>query len=375
MRLRGGHLTVLFALLLVSQIPNIHFVFIGHSWSRGAITSNLVDNKAQFQSARKESIQNHETCTKLFNQDGRNFTTLPLTPNEDARLRQCDSSGISAAICHPTLFGTDIQLARLFAFCSYYRLLGFDHIFFWHTPEIRTLEHFHELQSLPYVTLTEYTPKEGEKYYGQRQVMEMCLNDAQFAASYDWALSIDADEYLWFRDKISVKDFIVMQHPQYNYFSFSKWSYTQMHAVVIEKDSGFDLDHWAFTGGSFCNREYGNTLCPTYKGRCKILAKPSVYPYPSFQLHGLVENLKAKDAIQLDTSEAHLKEWRAVLVWNHTPTTREATDFSVSSNDQVGIHKNLMIAHKVVNGKVIFRYDHDLQEWFRFVASGAAAAK
>ena len=365
-----GHLTVLFALLLLSQIPSIRLVFIANSSSRSAITSNALVDKEQFQSAAKKS-KSYETCNSLF-KEGRNFTSHPVTPHEDARLRECDSSGISAAICHPTLFGKNIHLARLFAFCSYYRLLGFDHVFFWHTPEIRTLAYFDELQSLPYVTLTEYIPKQDEKYYGQRQVMEMCLNDPQYAASYDWALSIDADEYLWFRDKMSVKTF-VRQRPQYNYFSFGKWSYTQMHAVLVNNDSGFDLDHWAFTGGSFCNREYGNTKCPTYKGRCKILVKPSVYPYPSFQLHGLVENLKAKDAIQLDTSEAHLKEWRAVLVWNHTPTIREATDFSVSSNDQVGIHKNLMIAHKLVNGKVVFHYDHDLQEWFRFVASGAAA--
>lgn len=375
-----GHLAVFVALLMLLQILSIHFIFFANTLdSAGTNEGMLVGQAAVTRTDNEYNIKPaiQDNCNGKLESihEGRNYTSHPVTSKEDALLSACerkDGVNIAAAICHPTLFGTEIQLERLFAFVSYYRLLGFDHIFFWYTPEIRTLDHFDELQAFSYVTLTEYVPAADEKYYGQRDVMRACLNEQEYAANYDFALSIDADEYLWFRNRMNVKEFLSQHKYQtYNYFSIGKWTYTQMHSIeMTKKDSGFGLDQYAFTGGSFCRGHYGETYCPTYKGRCKILAKPSVYPYPSFQLHGLLDNLNASDAIHLDTSEAHFKEWRTVMIWNNDYKIREPTEFAVSSDEEVNIHKNLMISHKLVNGKVLFRFDEHLQDWFRFVASG-----
>lgn len=139
-------------------------------------------------------------------------------------------------------------------------------------------------------------------------------------------------------------------------------------AVPFSMNSGFGLDQYGFTGGPYCRGSYnGTTYCPTFKGRCKILAKPSIYPFPSFRLHGTKDNLNVSDAIHLDTTEAHFKEWRTLLLsWNNTSLTTS----DVQDDTEVKVYYILMDSHKVVNGKVTFRFDQDLNEWLRLVASG-----
>jgi hypothetical protein len=96
--------------------------------------------------------------------NNRNYISHPVTAKEssyitnmtiaDAKRRTEHSRPLKVAVCHPTMFGEKISLDPFFAWVSYYRLLGFDHIFLWYEDYIATLPRFAEFQALPYVTLT-----------------------------------------------------------------------------------------------------------------------------------------------------------------------------------------------------------------------------
>jgi len=303
----------------------------------------------------------------------RSFTLKPITAQESALLTQQDKSGITAAVCHRTLFG-DIHLDPLFAFVSYYRLMGFDHIFFWYRANIAEIPRFQELYSLPYVTMTEYNGT-GNKH-GQGESEAMCLGEAKYAAKYDWALYIDADEYLWFNTPMSAKEFISRLDPKYTFVSFGKWMYSMRHAVKENvQDSGFDLDSFAFTAKSHCMR-YANqqnqprnfTFCPNFLGRCKILAKPA--KHKRVHTHGMQAKLSWPYVIHFDTSVAHFKEWRRLLkkdlnfVKYHDPVS-----FNVSHGREIDL-KHAMQGHELVDGKLTMHYLPDFRNWMRFVASG-----
>jgi len=170
----------------------------------------------------------------------RNFTFDPVIAEKSEVFSRKDKNGITAAVCHRTLFGSNITLDPLFAFVSYYRLLGFDHIFFWYRPHVANVPRFEELIRLPYVTLTEHTG--GGRNEGQLEVEKECLSNSTYAADYNWALTVDADEFLWFNSHVSVKDFLSGYDSNYTFLSFGKWMYTTMHRVRLKEDSGFGLD-------------------------------------------------------------------------------------------------------------------------------------
>jgi hypothetical protein len=154
--------------------------------------------------------------------------------------------------------------------------LGFDHSFSWYRPDIAHRPLFDKLKALPYVTLTEYT---GDGVHdGQLIVEQACLSQAKFAANYSWAFPIDLDEYLWYEWREPIYMFIANRLPDLHYVSIGKYMYTQRHAVTLERnDSGFGLDRYAFTAGSYCYQDHGKSYCPTWIGRAKILVKPSVH--------------------------------------------------------------------------------------------------
>jgi len=308
-------------------------------------------------------------------QVNRNFASNPITAQESLLLRQQDKSGITAAVCHRTLFGdNNVHLDPLFAFVSYYRLLGFDHIFFWYRPNIANLPHFVELRNLPYVTMTEYTG--GGVEHGQAIVEEQCMSNASFAASYDWTLVIDADEYLWFHTSMSIKDFLAIYHSNYTFLSFGKWMYTMQHAVKDDvQDSGFGLDSLAFTAKSHCMR-YTNqqhiprkyTWCPSYLGRSKVLAKPA--HHKKVNIHGKGFRMDWAGLMHFDTSVAHLKEWRNILgKGSRKINYRLPLAFNVSSGREIDLI-HAMQAHELVDGKLTMHFDYNLHNWMRFVASG-----
>jgi len=206
---------------------------------------------------------------------------LPNVVQRSLHIRPGSYNNITAAICHKSLFG-DIDLWMVLDWVAYHRLLGFDRIFMSYLPEVRKLDGFDELESLPYVTLFENT--EGtiktinDKGY-QRLGAPTALNASQLAADgcivtgqtptaqlllesrcldhdakgFDWVLLADADEYLRFHQNIGVKEFL-NQRKQYDYLSFGKWMYTMKHRVNATT-TGFRLENYPFTPGNFCTMQ------------------------------------------------------------------------------------------------------------------------
>jgi hypothetical protein len=116
-------------------------------------------------------------------------------------------------------------MQKVLSFVSYYRLLGFDHIYFWYRPDIALRPRFDQLKALPYVTLTEYAG--GGEHDGQFVVEHACLSQAKFATNYTWALTIDLDEYLWYSWRGPIYTFIAHILANFHYVSIGKYMYTR----------------------------------------------------------------------------------------------------------------------------------------------------
>lgn len=310
-------------------------------------------------------------------QPNRNFATYPVTSEEDLQLSRQDTFDFSAAVCHPTIHGNVTSMDRFFGFVSYYRLLGFDHVFMWYlkesistTPEV--WHDFNRLANLSYVTMTEFENDDNNtKYYGQREVQTACLSEPHFAGSYDWALVVDADEFLWFHQNMTVKDFLSRQN--YTYYSFGKWQYSRQSAVALPEteDAGFGLDRYAFTPGFYCYLERGNQYCPDWRGRCKFLTKPSLYPISA--PHGDSEVLLHPKSVHFSHRKAHIKEWPGYIsVGARTETStivRDRSPWVAKSNDEVGVHDLERSFRQLRNGAYPIVYDTKLAYWTRYVAS------
>jgi hypothetical protein len=313
--------------------------------------------------------------------EGRDYSLHPVTAGESRYLNgqkqqlPAKYSNISTAICHRTLHG-NISIQKIFNFVSYYRLLGFDHIFFWYRPDIAQIPLFDKLKALPYVTLTEYTDTGGnrtDEHDGQLIVEEACLSRAEFAANYTWAFPIDLDEFLWYGWREPIYKYVVHRLADLNYVSIGKHIYTQRHAVALERnDSGFGLDRYAFTAGSYCYKERQNPkfpYCPTWAGRAKVLVKPSLHN--SVLIHGHDDLHLKPGGTHIPPMYAHLKEWPTYLRSSVNTTVRpDRLPFYVSSNDEVDTHSPMESHVKTKDGLVPFYYDHALHDWFRFVAQG-----
>jgi len=325
-----------------------------------------------------------ETRRNGINWRNRNYSNNPVTIRESNYISLRDDSGISAAVCHRTLFG-NISLDPIFAFVSYYRLLGFDHVFFWYRPEVAKLQRFQQLHDLPYVTMTQYDG--GGREHGQEIVHHLCLKNDTYAGTYDWALIIDIDEYLWFKKKQSIKSFILEYQLIRNktYISFGKWMYTVKHSTTT-LDSGFGLDEYPYTvAKSYCifkndtSKWYamGASYCPTFQGRAKILIKVTHYPtfYTKFLIHG-DPKVVPNSSIHVDLREAHLKEWCHLMsVKNYRAgksriIIRNDTRFPVPNEKYVDTHSTMKSHEKEKDGKLYFYFDKNLQEWMTFVAQG-----
>jgi hypothetical protein len=308
--------------------------------------------------------------------EGRDYSSHPITAAESEYLDHqkqqlpAEYSEISTAICHRTLHG-NLNMDKVFSFVSYYRLLGFDHIFFWYRPGIAELPRFDELQALPYVTLTEYTGQ--GVHHGQTVVESKCLTRPEFAANYTWAFPIDLDEYLWYTWREPIYNYIVNRLANLSYVSIGKYMYTQRHAVTLERnDSGFGLDRFAFTAGSYCYGFAGMYACPGWRGRAKVLVKPSVHK--CVNIHGCNDSQSKPGGTHLLSPDIHLKEWPTYLTYsssNFNTTVRpDRIPFYVSRADEVDTHFTMEGHAKTEGGLVPLWYDESLQDWFRFVAQG-----
>jgi hypothetical protein len=307
--------------------------------------------------------------------EGRNYSSHPITAAEsrylDHQKQQLPAkfSNITTAICHRTLFG-NATIPKIFSFVSYYRLLGFDHIFFWYRPNITQVPHFDELNALPYVTMTEYTGTPGKRTHGQVEVEHECLSQAKFAANYTWALPVDMDEYLWYNRSEPIYEF-VHRLGDLHYVSLGKYMYTHRHAVALERnDSGFCLDRYAFTAGPYCYRKRPkDDICPTWVGRAKVLVKPS--HHDRVDIHGYKNWHTRPGGTHLPPVDMRLNEWPKYLSTSVITTVRpDRTTFYVSRTEEAETAHTMESHAKTKDGRVAFWYDDGLHDWFRFVAQG-----
>lgn len=305
----------------------------------------------------------------------RNFLTDPVTSHEDMILRANKISNITAAVCHPTLFG-NLTLARILSFASYYRLLGFDHLFFWYEAESLpwTASELQLLGNLSYVTVTRFPDSQTLNYHGQNEVQRACRKDPQYGASYDWLLVVDADEYLWLGPDLSTVQDFVLQHPSITYFSFGKWMYstTLTSSLQANESSRFGVDIFPFTLGRYCYRGPSRKSCPDWQGRSKVLVMPSHYPN-DIGVHGdeILMHSRAHEAIHYDHHLAHVKEWRGFPEpgIGVSPTVHEPSSFAVSADAHLGIVFQQESFPLLPNGTLLLMYDKDLREWFQRVES------
>eukprot|EP00804_Cyclotella_cryptica_P018775 CCRYP_007261-RA/>CCRYP_007261-RA protein AED:0.02 eAED:0.02 QI:111/1/1/1/0/0/2/938/388 len=314
-------------------------------------------------------------------QTPRSFLTHPIT-HEEHRLLSLRNvhKNVTAAVCHPTLFGTATP-GRFLAFVSYYRLLGFDHIFAWYEPvSLNWTDYdYEQIRNLSsYVTLTEYKRTPNDGYVGQVQVAKTCRGEERFAKLYDWILAVDADEFLWLGQNRTIKEFL-SQNPSIRYFSFGKWQYGSIPTINLKEDSGFGLDQFPFTPKTYCYQPPPSSrtdrwdYCPDWIGRCKILSQPRVGS--DIPVHGS-GSLLHQHGVHYNTSQAHIKEWpgiAAYLAGDMYTETRFHTTFTTNNASQVGVHFLLEAYPLLRNGSVLIHFDDSLTSWFRFLVSNLAS--
>lgn len=272
-----------------------------------------------------------------------------------------ESSNLTVALCHRTLFG-NISMQKLRDWAAYHRRLGFDHVYLWYRPDVAMLPRWDDLieSQKEWITTSEYRGS-GAKH-GQARTELECLHST--AKHYDWVLIADADEYLWWnrsyvssssgggsgrdRSRTNVKDFVesaIRQKETYrkgnghtnssnsdvSYVTLGKHMYTSKFAVATgeEEFAGngrFPLARHPFTAGKFCygrkkqqqpdwNRstislQFDNHECTGWQGRRKVIAKPS--HHRRVNVHG--DGMPAGSGLHLPTYVAHLKEWPGWLV-------------------------------------------------------------
>jgi Glycosyltransferase family 92 len=370
------------------------------------------------------------TTAAAFAVNNRNFMTHPISADESNRLLQAVKARHAAvaaqtptpllrvAICHPTIFlddpdTTSMFLSRFLSFVSYHRLLGFEHFFFWYEANMATLPLFATLQALPYVTLTEYHAPPGHDvpgkgYHGQRIVEELCLSDARFASNYDWALPMDADEFLWFApinttttataspDSLSryptLQEFLAPYQAQnYTYLSIGKFSYTTLHVddrylnndddnVIVSNiknnnnnkhnnNNYFGLLQYPYTTGPYCNNGNGKPICARVRGRAKVLVNPKFHTH--INIHGLRGHKEPGGTHLHSIDVAHFMEWKHL----HSPpnaTTRvlhyDQESFYVTKEEQVQTYRTIKASRKNKTGHVLVYHDGDnMAKWFDFL--------
>ena len=365
-------------------------------------------------SGKKEKEESNPFSSWQSPKSTRYYGTHPVTAEESAVLtarQQSESTRtFRMAVCHPTIHsettrGNLTSMEKFLVFVSYYRLLGFDHIFLWYLPGIQYIDGFDTLQALPYVTITEHDPslsQQKETYFGQGKVMAACLREEQYAHSYDWVLSIDADEYLWLnpqfsnqtaspqsgtttnsseRPMLNVKDWLTSNgFDRYHYLSFGKYMYTMKHVYLpassatpatdtqhkrqgkmFGSSSSFgEMSLCSFTGGPYCHKEWisqslnyslatsekqrrgTRAICPGWRGRSKVMVKPKFWSNAGMViLHGDRDLLVQPGAIHFHPFyQAHIKEWGNWLHPFKDPTIRaDTTSFFITRQEEVETHE------------------------------------
>jgi hypothetical protein len=181
---------------------------------------------------------------------------------------------------------------------------------------------------------------------------------------------------LWFPERQGIKPFLAQQQARnLTYLSFGKQMYTMNHRVdfaaqeykIDTKDmSHFPLSKFPFYIKNFCyGRRIGEPLCPTWKGRAKVIVQPK--HHQKIDVHGnILHPDPAKGTIHFHPDTAHFMEWPYIFGGRNI-TLQEKKPFQLQSESQVGIH-NLERAFKSdAGGNFTLQYDHQLEDWFQYV--------
>lgn len=291
-------------------------------------------------------------------------------------------SSPTTALCYKTLFGK-VQLDRVAHWVRYHHLLGFDHIFMWYLPEIRNKKGFEELALLPYITLLEnvnvHQIEGAPQLTGtmdQQAVGDLCLRSV--AASFDWVMTADTDEYLRFNETIGLKPFIRKYGSNFTYMSFGKHMYTM--EFRTESDPGpFNLSIFPFFVGPYCDARpgcpfepvskcRGNPVCPMHFGRAKVLLRPR--NHFQYSVHGAFVPSPQNGSVHFNTNHAYIMEWP----WLYRKRRQRLVprkDFHVNASAKMRVHQweQERSYTKNPDGTYTVRYDKDLQAWFNFVDS------
>jgi Glycosyltransferase family 92 len=263
-------------------------------------------------------------------------------------------------------------------------------MFMFYRKEVTLLPRWSELFSLPFVVLTKQMRGTRENYYNQAETEIMCLRQKRFAASYDWVLTADIDEYLWFPEHIGVKEFL-KRHDKATYLSFGKHMHSLSNRadasyanrkIDVSDSSQFAVSNYPFHMKYFCHRKgrKGHPICPKWWGRAKVIVRPK--HHRKILVHGTIDHdkLDNKTAIHFHPDVAHFKEWPEIFA-RHNVTKRAAKGFVVRNQNEVSIH-NMHTGftpiggdrgkYLVWDGKWQVEYDGQLKEWFDFVIGRAA---
>jgi Glycosyltransferase family 92 len=291
---------------------------------------------------------------------------------------------LSVAVCFKTLFG-EIDLGVVLQWAAYHRLLGFDHIFLYYRPEITMLPQYEELHRLPYVTLTLRIEGNTTNYFKQWKTERECLSSRRFAAKYDWAMLADVDEYLYFYEPMGIKEYLIRHHSNDTYVSFGKRMFTLDHSpylaavnakidtqpiatatsnsmATIDDGDGIGANpignqlavsqYPFYMEGNFCyakkKRRRGRKICPTWKGRSKVIVRPA--HHTRIDVHGNVDLPDlGSGRVHVDPdAQAHFMEWPGIFAVHNVTRHQPPLDFVIRNESEVHIH-NLAMAYQPSN--------------------------
>ena len=194
---------------------------------------------------------------------------------------------------------------------------------------------------------------------GQEESEKRCIQLAR-SQNYDWALFIDADEFLWIHNHTTLKEFLRI-HDDKTYLSFGKWMYSKTVAVKgVDDIGGYGLNEHPFTPRTYCYGRKGKDMCPTWVGRAKVMVRPELYE--KVGVHG---DPKGKEgSIHFLTNVSHLKEYPGIANVQGDHEYRRPETYSTYKFDTHAFRE----AHpKDPDGSIAIYYDRELEPWLKFV--------
>ena len=117
---------------------------------------------------------------------------------------------------------------------------------------------------------------------------------------------------------------VLLEYQEFSYISFGKYIYSAYQTVEVASEDAFGLARFPFTLGSFCymhrQTQFSGVLHCWRKDRVKRCGRYKLLVRPTYFTRHLNPHYAIPDTpnvtlgqIQLDTSEAHIKEWPSIF--------------------------------------------------------------